>query len=198
MMQGLVPRAKCDVVQLVRNEFAFDLDNLEDAKHMILSQDSTSLVGVWSMKQFIRQRLQEIHIEPTERVDSVGNIKLNTKANDVVHAFDIQRVTSLCWAPRSEDSGKTSRILFTTSSVLGDGDNMARVCDIGSEGRTHNDFFSVGPKATWACTWNKQGNQFSVGTESCSMLIDKATRRLWELYSGNCPVYSLQISQTVN
>ena len=170
--------------------------DVEDVKKMIISPDATTLVCLWSVKELMSQQLRRIHIEPTRRRDAKGNIALTTRIGHHSHELGIMKIMSLCWAPNPCEIGRTSRILFTCTSLLENANNVACLSNLDSPEDDNNSYFNLN-QTSWSCAWSPRGGQFAVGLETHCVLVDMETKKKSKLYCDSSAVYTIAMSQQV-
>lgn len=119
-----------------------------------------------------------------------SRLSINMEAPDLSFLLAWDKVTNVCWADLRHNSSthQVRHVLYTTMSLTWTGNDMsmARICQFPTTtDRSRNSIYDLGHKCVWTCAWNTKGQNFSVGSEKCGLLLDVETRRLWELNTNN-------------
>lgn len=165
------------------------LDRLEHMLQMDVSADRMGVLGLWSLKGTMMQRIQYLQIKDNLNACKDNSSRLCIDPAGTVVLQSLNKITNVCWAPVASEKDKKF-ILYTTMSYTGDSLSLAliRNIDPGSFTMNGHSDFSLGKKATWTCAWNTRSEQFSVGTEKCALVVDVKTRKMWEYSTGHSDV----------
>ncbi|XP_033735495.1 DDB1- and CUL4-associated factor 4-like [Pecten maximus] len=171
-----------------RNQTAYS--KLEHMQKIEVGENSDCILGLWSKKEISNYSIQLLDIKRDKRLNVESRLSVNIESPDFSSLVTWNKVTDLCWADlkRNDSNSKVRHVLFTTMSFTWAGDDMsmARICQFPKTlDRSHDLEFSLGHKCIWTCAWNNHGQNFSVGSEKCGLLLDVETRRLWELNTNN-------------
>ncbi|XP_060070590.1 DDB1- and CUL4-associated factor 4-like [Ylistrum balloti] len=163
---------------------------LEHVHKMVVSENTDCVLGLWSKQEISNYNIQMLDIKRDKRTNIQSRLSVNIESPEFSSLVIWNKVTNLCWADlkRNYGNNRGRHVLFTTMSFtwVGDEVSMARIRQFPQTSDRENDLeFSLGHKCTWTCAWNTQGQNFSVGSEKCGLLLDVETRRLWELNTYN-------------
>ncbi|XP_050406426.2 DDB1- and CUL4-associated factor 4 [Patella vulgata] len=156
---------------------------LEHMLKMISSPDSDKLLCLWTVKDTIVQQLHLVEVEEKPRTNNKHSLSVELGKRHVIHSW--HKITNVCWAPFQKYPGRKNILYTTNCHHTGQALVYIRDLDVAVSDDIALFDFRVGSQATWTCAWNKQTEKFSVGAEKTCLLIDVATRRLWELNTLN-------------
>ncbi|OWF53395.1 DDB1- and CUL4-associated factor 4-like [Mizuhopecten yessoensis] len=163
---------------------------LEHMHKMEVSENADCILGLWSKQEISSYSIQLIDLKRDKRTNVRSRLCVNMESPEFSALVIWNKVTDVCWADLKRNYGNNNgrHVLFTTMSLTcaGDDMSMARIRQFPQTfDRAHDLEFSLGHKCTWTCAWNTHGQNFSVGSEKCGLLLDVETRRLWELNTNN-------------
>ncbi|XP_046342104.2 DDB1- and CUL4-associated factor 4-like [Haliotis rufescens] len=155
----------------------------ESLDHMLMmdtSRDKDKILGLWSVKETVMQRLQLLHLGEKQRTDSSATLSLDIGATGTTVLQSWNKISNVCWAPFIKSPDR-NHVLYTTICHTGNSFSLAFIRNLDKTRRQEEYFdFDLGSRATWTCAWNYARQQFSVGSEKRSLLVDVETRRMWE------------------
>ncbi|XP_067680543.1 DDB1- and CUL4-associated factor 4-like [Haliotis asinina] len=162
----------------------------EALEHMIMmdtSKDKDKILGLWSVKETVMQRLQLLHLEEKQRMDTSATLSVSVGATGTTVLQSWNKISNVCWAPFIKSPDR-NHVLYTTICHTGNSVSLAFIRNLDRTRRQEEYFdFDLGSRATWTCAWNYPRQQFSVGSEKCSLLVDVETRRMWEFPCSSDP-----------
>lgn len=176
-------------------------ERLDHMLHIDVNSNHDQILGLWSVKDSLLQRLQLLKIWEKTRFSDRNPLSLGLGTTGRTVIQSLNKITNVCWA-NIPGEPCDNNILYTLMCPTGNYCSMARirVLNSGVDSRLNdsNNFdFMLGPRAVWTCAWNGQSKQFSVGSEKQSLLIDVRTRKLWELKTGDSDALSQVFSGQV-
>ncbi len=195
LVTSLIPRGMVKVFKEPSNIY----EKLEHFRQMSPSPDHKKLLCLWSLRDVVTQRIQVLDVKSVACHDEEGVYKIDIAPTGNILYQHNSKVTNICWAPAStEQENNENRVLFTTTCFMGTNPSMASLRCLNPDSQEElTDTFHLGRQATWTCAWNVYGQQLSVGSEGCSLLLDVTTRRLWELNTRGSNVFSQAFSPQV-
>ena len=185
--------------QTIRDRMGGMYENLEHTLLMHTNSQSTKLLGLWSLRGLVVQRIQSMDIEAKARGED-DDMTVNVSPTGTMILQSLSKVTNLCWAPLTPDDTSDRFILYTTMCILGPHPSLAllRKLNPSSIEELCSTEFNLGNKAAWTCAWNTFRQQFSIGSEKNGLLIDAQTRYLWEIHADGSAIISQDFSNQVS
>ncbi len=155
----------------------------ESVEHMVVmesTQHRDKLLGLWSVKDCMKQRLQLLHLVEQARTTTQKTLSLSVRATDTNFVQSWNKISNVCWAEFSNWPDRNN-VLYTTMSHTGYSYSLAFIRNLDQTRPDDPAFdYNLGSRVAWTCAWNYPRQQFSVGSEKRGMLIDVETRRLWD------------------
>ena len=186
-----------------RNERDTAYKRLEHMTQMCVAPgDESRLLCLWSLEGLIVQRIQLLRVD---RLALQGASPAEGAAMSVVPVGAVllqsfSKVTHICWAPSTPDQTVNVPVLYTTTCFIGNSPSLALLRTLDDEHHpTDSKYaeFHLGHNTTWTCAWSAQKQKFSIGTKENALVIDVATRKLWELSTKKSDVYSQTFNHAV-
>lgn len=173
-------------------------ERIEHTLQLESSKEHDKLLCHWSIKDSMIQRLQLVTVKEVPRTRP-GHMSV---AFDPGHTTVLQswnKITNVCWSDFPQYPGK-KYILYTTMCHTSQAVSLAfiRNMDPAYRDEVHYFDFNLGHRATWTCAWNRQKQQFGVGTEKGCLVIDVNTRCLWQFKTLNSDAIAQVFSQVGN
>ena len=146
---------------------------------MEASAEHDQLLCLWSVSGTMMERLQLVTVAESPR-PTPRQLSLQFSSTNATILQSWNKITSMCWSEFSQRPDK-KYVLYTTMCHTGHTQSMAAIANLGSPNQGDMHFFDcdLGRRVVWACAWNYPRQQFSVGTEKGSVVIDVNTRQLW-------------------
>ena len=176
----------------------------EKFEHMLqmmpsLDMSQGRLLCMWSLVDLIVQRVQILQVNDLRKRycnHDNSSTQINVEPVGTVLLQSFSKITNMCWATMPDTGTAQSPVLYTTTCFLGNNPSLASLRRLDCAGHDSQliSEFSLGKKATWTCAWSPCSSKFSVGSEGSGLLIDVATRKMWELYTRKADVFTQAFS----